>query len=375
MLNFRLAAFRLLMSSSPRPPQIGHLAIAVISDEEYWGSELAGRKPTKRRYIAGLVRSLCQSGATVIALDFDLRAPLPGGKDFPDYESETSDLAKAISDSSEHCRIVLPATLNCPNPPDGKCTREPSVLDPYALAQSNAVTWGYINLPSDVRQIPLRRANVESGTLDSFSQAIAVADSPYVASRLTAPRRFPYGGFISDKTFEGSGAVLHSRDLLPAPAAALARLLRGKTVVVGGSWHQYAYQRGPMVDSHLSPVGTIPGVYLHANYAAAILDGRTYVAASSILSESLEALLVASIAVFFAVPIQWGRRWLWIGALGLGLIIASYLLWQNFGIFLEATIPAILLLGHALLDEYLKMREELASLRAEVRAIRGTAEG
>jgi CHASE2 domain-containing sensor protein len=148
--------------------------------------------------------------------------------------------------------------------------------------------------------------------------------------------------------------------------------LRGKTVLIGGSWHAYAYGRGPMVDSHSSPVGSIPGVFLHANYAAAILDGRTHPPAPNVFGRSVDAITLILLAVLFALPMGWGRRWLWIGNLTIGLAIVSYVFWQNFGVFLETTIPAVFLLVHALLDEYIKMREELISLRADVRYIRET---
>jgi hypothetical protein len=54
------------------------------------------------------------------------------------------------------------------------------------------------------------------------------------------------------------------------------------------------------------------------------------------------------------------------GYVALSLSIISYVLWQNFGMFLEVTIPIILLLVHAGFDEYQKMREELLDLRAKV---------
>jgi hypothetical protein len=35
-------------------------------------------------------------------------------------------------------------------------------------------------------------------------------------------------------------------------------------------------------------------------------------------------------------------------------------------LFVEATIPAVLLLAHSLFDSYVKMREELSELRAKL---------
>jgi len=265
---------------------------------------------------------------------------------------------------------VLPAALNCPNPPDGVCTRDATVLDAYRPRFTDHVSWGYINLPADIRQIPLRRANVDSGTLDSLSQALAAAGpSQFFPPRLEGTREFPYGSFISEQAFAEAHSVFRAGDIANnSPALAS---VRGKSVLIGGSWHASAFGRGPMVDAHVSPVGSIPGVYMHANYAAAILDGRYYAPAGKVLSSIVDVTIIAAIAVLFALPMGWPRRWLWVGFVGLAISIVSYLLWQNLGLFLEATIPCVLLFCHSLFDEYLKMREELVALRAQAAQGRG----
>ena len=367
MLELRLAVYQILSKSGPRTAQIGHLAIVEISDEEYWKGTLAGRRPIKRDYLASVVKALCDGEAQVVALDFDLRSPAQDGSlaNHPDYQPETDELAREIRDASVQCRIVLPRTLYCPNPPDGKCTREESVLDSYSF-DPKRVTWGYINLPTDVRQIPLRRDNVEAATIDSFSQAVAAADSPNAFGHLKAIRQFPFGSFISEDLFRASKAVLRAQDVLKDGSQNLAAVVGGKTVLVGASWHSNAFERGPIVDSHVSPVGSVPGVFIHANYAAALLDGRAYAPVGEVFTSVVDVVIVGFVAVFFAVPMVLWQRWCWIVALAAGLALVSYICWQNFGLFVEATIPAVLLLAHSLLDSYVKMREELSELRAKL---------
>jgi CHASE2 domain-containing sensor protein len=374
MVDFRLSTYQLLTSTGSRKPQFRHIDVVPISDDEFWKGELAGRRPTKRTYIAKLVRSICSGGATTIGLDFDFRSPAVDGSlaNHPEYESETADLARAVNDASTHCKIILPRTLNCPNPPDGLCVAEPSVLDAYHF-DPDRVSWGYINLPEDVRQVPLRRANVERGTLDSFAQAIAMADAGQQTPLLTAPRQFPYGSFITERAFQEAGVVIQAGRVLASNDHELTGIFNGNAVLVGGSWHSYAYGRGPVVDGHVTPVGPMPGIFLHANYAAAILDGRTNPPASDALGYILDVLIVALIGVFFALPISWWRRWLWIGTVALALVAVTYFFWQNVGVFLEITIPALLLLIHSLFDEYMKMREELTMLRTEVADLRKRA--
>jgi len=217
-----------------------------------------------------------------------------------------------------------------------------------------------------VRQIPLRRDNVEAGTIDSFSQAVAAADSPNVSSHLKAIRQFPFGSFITEQSFRASGAVLRAQDVLKDRSQDLKSAVSGKTVLVGVTWHLYAFGRGPIVDSHESPVGSIPGVFLHANYAAALLDGRAYVPAGELFSAIVDVIVISCLAVFFALPMGLWHRWCWIGVLAVALVMVSYIVWQNFGMFVEATIPAVLLLAHSLVDSYIKMRDELFDLRAKL---------
>jgi hypothetical protein len=85
----------------------------------------------------------------------------------------------------------------------------------------------------------------------------------------------------------------------------------------------------------------------------------------------VDVLALGLVAVIFALPASWGRRWTRIAVFAVILAVVSYLCWQNLGVFLEITVPVVLLLGHALVDEYLEMRAELVALRQKVAAVPG----
>ncbi len=110
--------------------------------------------------------------------------------------------------------------------------------------------------------------------------------------------------------------------------------------------------------------------FLHANYAGALIDNRAFTPVAPALTGTVEVLMVAAIAIVFALTTSWGKRWKWVGIATGGLILISYIFWQNLGVFLEITIPAILLIAHALLDEYLHLLKELRELRKENESLR-----
>src|SRR5579871_1735975 len=72
--------FQHLTHSATNPTQPGNVRLVIIRDDAFWKAPLNHRTPTNRHYLAGLMRALKTAGASVIALDFDLRSPLPDPK-------------------------------------------------------------------------------------------------------------------------------------------------------------------------------------------------------------------------------------------------------------------------------------------------------
>ncbi len=351
---FRLAVYQLLSHSGHRETRLDELAVVRVTDEEFWKGELAGRRPTNRTYLGRLLSAVCEADPVVVALDLDLSSPFPDGEPLTHqaYVQETENLAAAVSNA--HCRVVLPVTLSCPHPPNGECKRRPNALDAYQF-DPKLISYGYINVPTDPRQIPLSRANVTGGSLGSFAQALVAVKNNTPQNPLHGGvYRFPYGSFVPESTFEHAHRVVSASEILePHNANALATL-HHKAVLIGAAWHvnRYHDSGGPIVDSHSSPAGSIAGVFLHANYAAAILDHTAVESVGEPVSLTLEAFVVAVIAIVFALDMSWLKRWLYIIAVTLLLGLISYVFWQNLGIFLEVTAPALLLLLHAVVEEY-----------------------
>ena len=174
--------------------------------------------------------------------------------------------AEAIKAASSRTRFVLPAPLGVDSV-TGLYVLESDIFagvdfDPASVRR------GYIALPRDLRQIPY--LPVKDGAVESFSQAIARSFSEQALKYLPEFESLPYGSYIRRKEFDtlSAGRLLSgSTDL---------RVLAHKIVLVGGNWSRFAYGLGGETDSYFTPIGFVPGVFIHANYAEALLDSRTY---------------------------------------------------------------------------------------------------
>ena len=57
--QWRTQLFQVLGNAAARKPLPRYgVRLVLIGDEEYWQGDLAGRRPIKRKYLAGLVRAL-----------------------------------------------------------------------------------------------------------------------------------------------------------------------------------------------------------------------------------------------------------------------------------------------------------------------------
>src|SRR5207249_3328401 len=72
---------------------------------------------------------------------------------------------------------------------------------------------------------------------------------------------------------------------------------RDRIVIIGGTWHQRT-RHGPPIESFLSPIGRVPGVYLHANYVEALNDDRFGPAVPRWIAMLLD--LVVAVLVYLA---------------------------------------------------------------------------
>jgi CHASE2 domain-containing sensor protein len=210
-------------------------------------------------------------------------------------------------------------------------------------------------LRDDVRQIPLVLSLKDGTQVESFAAAIV---KPLDATALqdaqaSGDSGLPYGTFIPpDRIKQMSANYVFATD-----ARELKKALAANVVLVGGAWHSNAFEES-RIDSHPTPVGEIPGVFIHANYVEALLTHRVSRPISKILGIVIEFLLAAFIAVIFAWKMKPVSKFKWAGGLSLILVLTTYVFWQNLGLFFDFFIPLILLGSHAAIAQIIEWRDE-----------------
>ncbi len=231
-------------------------ALVFVDDEDYWTEALAGRSPIKRDYLASLVAALDRADADVIAVDFDLRSPRPDTpRDFTAYEEETETLANTINDvvANHQRRIVLATSIGFAPGSDGY-VEYANVYDNLLLP---GVSRGYVQLPYDVRRVPLpldaeKKATRQQATVESFATAIVKCVDLTAYSRTVEKGKdqLPFAGYIPPEAFSLAGSKqpgISAREVLSNSAAA-QEYVRGKIAIVSGVWNSRASGAGPRVD-------------------------------------------------------------------------------------------------------------------------------
>lgn len=338
----RYGAYQLLQAREIHPIRPKRTALVLIGDDEYWNGELARRVPIKRDYLAKLVMALDKGEPCEIILDFDFESPAPqsGSYEAAPYSAETKLLAEAIMDVSTRRKIVLPRTIE---PQATMNVGEPAVLDTYNF-DPERVGQGYINLPDDMREIPLTAPLKGGGTMDSLATAAVRLIDPEALAEAEGRRgdSLPFGTFIEPEKFK----TLTTTEVLKSDPKSLQSKIECNLVIVGGVWHKDAYGRGKQADAILTPVGKIAGVFAHANFIEALLDSRTFKPLAKWQSMFLGAALSLLLAITTASPWQsWVRVTMVVALSGLPVII-SYFFRQNLGIFFDFFLPSVMVLAH-----------------------------
>jgi len=337
-------------------------ALVLIGDEEYWKGELAGRAPIKRDYLAKLVEKLDAADAAVIALDFDFRSPVPDGSmiEHPDYREETARLAQTLKTVGARRAIVLPATVGFDA--QGYYVERTIVFHGFDFGGARVVK-GYIQLPYDLRRTPVGLELGSGEMLDSFALAMVGAVDATAHQRIAAQGMdaLPFASYMTERDFAGTtpedAKLFSSSAILNTDPAVLRKNLGARIVIVGGAWSSLAYGTGKRVDTHPSPAGTMPGVFLHANYVEAILNDRTYRPLSENLVMALEIALVLGVAVILALNMGTQRKFALVSAVCVGFVFVSYFFLQNLGMFFDFFVPVAVLSGHLAVEKVMHWRK------------------
>lgn len=381
LLGARYRMFRVLQNPWPRPLVYRDTVTVLIDDEAFW-NDAEGRRPLKRDYLADLLRKVSAANPAVIGLDVRLPSPNPSGAvktpasdkrvllEIKTYAAETEKLLQTVDELTTKCDIVLVETLKragkteVPQQSRGTGTqhgaaqahtgrpryeRVADVYDEYGI-KNPRISFAYEFLYPDRRRIPPRLLLVDGLEVDSFALAAARFYRPdLVQSKDWTQARF--GSFIarSPETEISAHALMSASE---TEFAKIADKLKHKIVFIGGDWHESPSRSGRKVDPHLTPVGEIPGVVLHANYVEAILDDRTFdIPAREKLLMAVDIALGLLLA--YVLFVQFRPPWLKVpvAAAVIGLpALACLLLMQYFAIYWDVVIMDALLIGHVAIE-------------------------
>lgn len=359
LLTAQLKVHQILSNFDWHRKRVGYVTLVQIDDDSFWSPLLSGATPTNRSVLGDLGLLAADYGALVVAFDIKIGSPTSVPGDFPIRDSDNQYFLNAIGKITGENRVVVLATGLVPNE-SGEWQQEPSIFRDDQLPRGTRT--GYVNLPSDPRQIPLATTawqvdEKSTASLDSF--ALAIVDSyeeaahiqdhtkqdPVIAKAM-ADNEFVYGGFLTDGAWEHDRVT--AKQLLLGDQQALEKC-RNRVVIFGGTWHAYGKGRGATADQHSSPLGPLPGLYLHANYVEALLrdDFRPAV------SEKFAVLIDLGIAVFFLWLFRSAKkRVMRVGVLltFVFLILAVYLGFTALGKYLDFITPVSLVIVHLLVE-------------------------
>jgi CHASE2 domain-containing sensor protein len=371
LTGFRYAIYhRQLMMRDRSSLYPTRTALVLLNDDDYWGNTFQARTPLKRDQLAGLMDKLESVGVDTVALDVDLRSPVPKdpGLEFPDYKAEDARLftsIKRMCDAGRH--VVLASSVSFG---DDGYIEMPNIFT-SALKEMPCVKTGYIQLPFDMRRIPGRLDLANGGHLDSMSLAVTGIADPTAHDQAAANTDHGYNFRFSEyldpadfATRNGRQFIFSGKQITTMNPAALRDQLADKLVFVGANWHANAYGTGPMVDVHNSPGGMEPGLMLHANYVEAMLDRTgTFTPISDSVAEIAEIALALILAMIGVLEIHTAWKW---AAFAIGIVLSilfTYTLLQNLGLFLDFLVPMLMIIVHALAEEIIKAWHELHHLK------------
>ncbi len=379
-----------------KPMHPSQTAVVLLGDDDFWSPAYAGRNPVNRTQIAKILSDLNTLNVQRVVLDIDLRLPQSPGLngDFKEYAAENETLIAAIADFCDprehpgHSLILGTSILY--DDANQWYTQVPTLdqlaanLTPARSIDTTCLKHGYIQLPTDMRQVPEIITLKNGDPLDSLALAAAGVANPTVAFQSPQPT-FQFSRFLDTKAFgynwdeskpfkvDGlaydtfTPSMIHNA-LPPQPDKdGIIRSLVGKVVLVGGDWHTSAYRQGPRVDQYDSALGAMPGVFLHANYIEALLDNDDrgiFASTSSATAKVFEITLILVITFLGLFEMDGRIRWAIFSTMILLTLVVIYILLVNLGIFMDFLVPLCILIGHTVFEDFLALRHEVKHLRS-----------
>ncbi len=324
-LDWRTAHFS-KRATTPRDD----IAIVLVTEDTL--AQYPSRSPVDRGLLAELVRAIDAARPKLIALDFIFDRPTEIARD--------NELIAAIREAKTP--IILGGV-------DGRATRlhdrarqfQQEFLTKAGRPVGHVFFAGHEARIKISDQVVRETAETKSGATYSKSLAEIIAEitnsKPQASNRIVAWLLPPNDG--KDDLFPSIPVPEHIRSDQQGARPPLfdqyeAALLRGRTVLVGGSFLDR--------DQHLTPLTLVdgertPGVMIHAQILAQLLDGRQIVTVPPLL-EFVALLFVALMAFCLGRRWQLGRYNLLVNLTGIVVLVAvSVLLFSHVQVLVPST--------------------------------------
>ena len=380
-LHIQMRFYQLLTSVRAVPLKPDNIRLVYIDNTAHW-MKLGGELPTSRVFLAQLIKEMSTPphAASAIGIDIEMLAPMGRveGDDTDARRAGDQQLLQEIrAASARGVPVILASGYYMKN---GRKILIPNVLKESDLRPNpgggcgmpRCPGFGFVNLPSDKRQIPLEEQvwseenPPKKETAESFALALAMlstdvkplrADLGLSEKQDANEERF--GSFLPEKRY----TVVYALNLLEEDEEALANITN-KIVLVGGHW-QDMQGHGAMVDSHLSPAGQMSGLGLHANYIASLLQEK-YAREFPLWAGILLDLLIG-LVIYLGFEYGEGRRTWIILVVAFPLpILGAYFCLANANRYLDFLFPVelyFLHVGYSLAEPHLAERWEKLSKR------------
>ena len=362
----QLRLYNVVWSLRPVPQYNSTVTLVRIDDALHWGQGICD-SPTSRHLLAQLVRNASRvtTKASVIALDVELYVPRgkPAGWRYPVRDTEADELLSAITDAAKvGVTVVVPVGFT--KDKSGALTRIPNIFrdDELPLADGYGkcgypacAVLGSIKLPADKREIPLHETASDwykgGPVMEVHSLALASADAktrthvppstkPTVKAAIDN-HEVLFGAFLPEQKFTEHEIATH--ELADGEESALKKC-DGNLVLIGGEWHSdQGY--GDLVDQHLSPVGHISGLLMHANYIESLLGDHFTEAVPGYAAILIDVLIGLMLYVAFDHAKGWFGR---LGVVSLVLLpfVGAYFSLVLFNRYLDFIWPTLLYFVH-----------------------------
>jgi CHASE2 domain-containing sensor protein len=330
------------------PRRVPQTTLVAIGDEEYYGPELAARKPLRRDYLARLVTRIAAAEPRLIAVDVDLRSPVPSGTsaDFDDYADENRLLVAALCDAQLRTDVVISKAVYADEVSGVVAQRNIYELPDYPCqVPGGRITAAYLALPVDLRRVPLTLRLADGSEVDSLALATARALAPRQYPEALVLDELPYGRFRSPAEF----TRVDARHVLDGSRSSE---LKGQIVLIFGDWHVLAKGQGSsVVDTFRTPVGIAGGAYVHASLIETLLAAEYTNASPSWIVVAAEVGIALWLAVVFAFPSGLGRKLAYLLLTTAALYISAWLSFQLFAIFFDILPLLFAMYLHAVADQ------------------------